>query len=176
MNIWTVHTFIYKLICTYINMKGEIPGICSLKDGNICHSWQFCKEAFGAKLLYTQNGKDTTTGGKTCQVLTSHLFETRGGSYWDRESRRLFQRRMGPGLLVPSKLSPGRQKVPPPSSSSEPQHQVPVLFSSWVGWGRTVPNPPPVFLAQSPCPLPGALQCCSPSQGPVLWEAVVSRR
>lgn len=39
---------IYKLICTYINTTGKVPGVCSLIEGNPTrHSWQFSTEALG---------------------------------------------------------------------------------------------------------------------------------
>lgn len=75
----------YKLICMYINPTGKIPGVCSLKEDSNSPFLAIPQRGLG---LYTQNGKDTKTGCKTCQVLTSHLFETRKRWSLLRQSRR----------------------------------------------------------------------------------------
>lgn len=62
----------YKLICMYITTTGKVLGVCSLKEGNHSPFWAIPQRGLGAKY-----GKDTKTGCQTCQVLTSHLFETK---------------------------------------------------------------------------------------------------
>jgi len=57
----------------YTNPKGEIPGVCSLKEGN--HHWQFCHEVFGAKQLHTQMERTQTQGAELAKY--SHVtFQT----------------------------------------------------------------------------------------------------
>ena len=151
-----------------MNTKGKIPGVCSRKEGTRSPPAILPMRSLGLNSFTLKWKGHKHRAQNLPSTHTSRLKQLRGGPYWARESgRRHFNRIGAQGLLV-SRESPGEgRRCHHHLVLGAKPARCPTQFSSQVGPGRrTVPNPPPVRRAQSPCPLSGAASCCSPSRGP----------